>query len=101
MILHSRADDVMPLQDSLELPANSGLPATALIEVRRDHRLAVPEPLEALLRAVAGSRTSEKHYFSAGDTPTDCTSNLNGPGFLSLSMKPRPVMSSGCTGPMP
>jgi hypothetical protein len=34
MILHSRADDVIPLQDSLELPANSGLPETALIEVR-------------------------------------------------------------------
>ena len=54
LILHSRADDVVPFQDSVELIANSRLPETALIEVGRDHRLADPEPLEALLRAVEG-----------------------------------------------
>jgi pimeloyl-ACP methyl ester carboxylesterase len=54
-ILHSRADDVVPFQDSVELIANSGLPESALIEVGRDHRLADPEPLEALLRAVEGT----------------------------------------------
>ena len=53
-ILHSRADDVVPFEDSVELLANSGLPECALIEVRQDHRLADPEPLEALLRAVEG-----------------------------------------------
>ena len=52
VILHSRADDVVPFQDSLDLISESGLPETALIEVGRDHRLADPEPLEALLRAV-------------------------------------------------
>ena len=54
LILHSRADDVVPFGDSVELIANSGLPEGALIEVGRDHRLADQEPLEALLRAVEG-----------------------------------------------
>ena len=53
-ILHSPADDVVPFADSVELRTNSRLPDTALIEVGRDHRLADPEPLEALLRAVEG-----------------------------------------------
>jgi alpha-beta hydrolase superfamily lysophospholipase len=51
-ILHSRADDVVPFADSVELTTKSGLPESALIEVGQDHRLADPEPLEALLRAV-------------------------------------------------
>ena len=45
LILHSRADDVIPFADSEELVRNSGLPATALIEVGNDHRLADPESL--------------------------------------------------------
>jgi hypothetical protein len=48
-ILHSRADDVVPFTDSDELVRNSGLPATALVEVGSDHRLADPEPLAAML----------------------------------------------------
>ena len=56
-ILHSRADDVVPFADSEELVKNSGLPASALIEVGTDHRLAEPEPLAAMLRACEmGSR---------------------------------------------
>lgn len=51
VILHSRADDVVPFADSEELVRSSGLPASALIEVGKDHRLADPEPLEAMLRA--------------------------------------------------
>ena len=51
VILHSRADDVIPFADSEELVRKSGLPATALVEVGEDHRLADPEPLEAMLRA--------------------------------------------------
>jgi hypothetical protein len=50
-ILHSRADEVVPFADSEELVRNSGLPATALVEVGNDHRLADPEPLAAMLRA--------------------------------------------------
>jgi hypothetical protein len=49
-ILHSRADDVVPFADSEELVRNSGLPASALIEVGNDHRLADPGPLAAMLR---------------------------------------------------
>jgi alpha-beta hydrolase superfamily lysophospholipase len=52
LILHSRADDVVPFEDSVELLSKSGLPETALIEVGQDHRLADLEPLEALLKAV-------------------------------------------------
>jgi hypothetical protein len=49
VILHSRADDVIPLADSEELVRNSGLPAKALLEVGHDHRLADQEPLEMML----------------------------------------------------
>jgi len=51
VILHSRADDVVPFADSEELIRNSGLSASALIEVGSDHRLADPEPLVAMLKA--------------------------------------------------
>ena len=54
LIPHSRADDVVPFGDSVELLSKSGLPETALIEVGRDHGLADQEPLEAFLRAVEG-----------------------------------------------
>jgi alpha-beta hydrolase superfamily lysophospholipase len=54
VILHSRADDVVPFADSEELVKNSGLPASALIEVGTDHRLADTEPLAAMLRACEG-----------------------------------------------
>lgn len=48
VILHSRADDVVPFADSEELARVSG---ATLIEVGNDHRLADPEPLEAMLKA--------------------------------------------------
>jgi hypothetical protein len=48
-ILHSRADDVVPFADSEELVKNIGLPASALVEVGTDHRLADLEPLAAML----------------------------------------------------
>jgi alpha-beta hydrolase superfamily lysophospholipase len=51
-ILHSRDDDVVPFSDSEELVLNSALPESALIAVGNDHRLADPEPLEAMLRVV-------------------------------------------------
>ena len=50
-ILHSRQDDVIPFDDSMERAANSGLAPEALIEIGTDHRLADPEPLEAMLNA--------------------------------------------------
>jgi hypothetical protein len=51
VILHSRADDVIPFTDSEELSRISG---AALIEVGSDHRLADPEPLAAMLRVCGG-----------------------------------------------
>jgi hypothetical protein len=51
VILHSRADDVIPFADSEELVRNSDLPAWTLIEVGHDHRLADPESLEMMLEA--------------------------------------------------
>src|SRR5262249_41204262 len=51
VILHFRADDVVPFADSEELVRNSGLPASALVEVGDDHRLADPEPLRRMLEA--------------------------------------------------
>jgi hypothetical protein len=59
VILHSRADDVIPYAESEELIQISGLAASALIEVGTDHRLADPEPLKAMLESCeqATSRT--------------------------------------------
>jgi len=51
VILHSKADDVVPFGDSQELIKTSNLPASALIEVGNDHRLADPAPLKAMLMA--------------------------------------------------
>ena len=55
VILHSRADDVVPFAASEELVRNSGLPASALIEVGNDHPLFGPEPLKRMLEACEGS----------------------------------------------
>lgn len=54
-ILHSRADDVIPFEESVELVRKSGLPESALIEVGSDHRLADPEPLAKMLGACQSS----------------------------------------------
>jgi hypothetical protein len=51
VILHSRADDIVPFADSEELVRNSHLPAETLIEVGNDHRLADPESLKVMLRS--------------------------------------------------
>lgn len=59
VILHSRADDVIPIADSIELIKNSQLPETALLEVGTDHRLADPAPPAAMFAACeqSGSRS--------------------------------------------
>src|SRR5439155_18819891 len=63
VILHSRADDVVPFADSEELVRNSGLPASALVEVGTDHRLADPEPLRRMMEACGGASAT----LNAGD----------------------------------
>ena len=57
VILHSEADDVIPIGESRELLARSGLPASALVIVGSDHRLADPDPLAAMLSAVGTPRS--------------------------------------------
>jgi len=54
VVLHSRADDVVPFAHSQELIRVSGLPESALVEVGNDHRLADPRALEAMLNACEG-----------------------------------------------
>jgi hypothetical protein len=61
VILHSRADEVVPFADSEALVRNSRLTATALVEIGTDHRLADPEPLAAMLRACEGNRARQAH----------------------------------------
>src|ERR1019366_839319 len=56
VILHSRADDLVPFADTEELVKNSGLPSSALIEVGKYHPLADQEPLEMMLGACEGMR---------------------------------------------
>lgn len=51
VILHSRADDVIPFADSEELVRSNDLPPETLVEIGQDHRLADPEPLRAMLEA--------------------------------------------------
>ncbi|HEX4590021.1 MAG TPA: alpha/beta hydrolase [Gemmataceae bacterium] len=58
VILHSRADDVVPFADSEELVRNSELPPSALVEVGGDHRLADPAALASMLRACERLRTT-------------------------------------------
>lgn len=52
VILHSPADDVIPIADSFDLLRDSGLPESSLIVVGADHRLADLASLEAMRRAV-------------------------------------------------
>jgi hypothetical protein len=52
IILHSRADDVVPFAHSLELVQASGLPESALRIVGSDHRLADPESMGVMLKSV-------------------------------------------------
>jgi predicted alpha/beta hydrolase family esterase len=51
VILHSRADEVVPSAENQELVKNSG---SALIQCGDDHRLADLEPLRTMLRASEG-----------------------------------------------
>jgi hypothetical protein len=55
VILHSRADAVVPFAHNEELVNNSALPVLALIEVGSNHWLADPEPVAAMLKACEGA----------------------------------------------
>jgi pimeloyl-ACP methyl ester carboxylesterase len=60
-ILHSRADNVIPFEDSRELALASGLPEAALIEIGSDHRLAHAGPLQAMLNACENKMNDNCH----------------------------------------
>lgn len=64
IIVHSRADDVIPFSDSEELAKVSG---ATLIEVGDDHRLADPEPL-AVMRWACEVLGSGQEILDFGDT---------------------------------
>ena len=51
-ILHSRADETVPFNDSEELVRDSGLPSEVLIETGHEHRLADEESLGMMLGVV-------------------------------------------------
>src|SRR5262249_5251541 len=53
VILHSRADDVIPFTDSEELVRTSGLAAWVLSEVGTDPRLAARGPLDGMWKGCA------------------------------------------------
>lgn len=48
LILHSRMDEVIPFEDSVQLVAQSQLPADVLMEIGQDHRLADEHSLAVL-----------------------------------------------------
>ena len=50
VILHSRADDVIPFGDSEELVRTSGLPASALIEVGKGSPIGRPGAAGKMLK---------------------------------------------------
>ncbi|MEN6407168.1 MAG: hypothetical protein ABFC77_11935 [Thermoguttaceae bacterium] len=52
LILHSKADEVVPFADSVELIRNGHLPPESLIDVGTEHRLADEESLKKMLEAV-------------------------------------------------
>jgi hypothetical protein len=56
VILHSEADDVIPIADSRNLVRASGLPESALMVVGTDHRLADPKSLNVMLEACQGAK---------------------------------------------
>ena len=100
VILHSRADDVIPFAESEELAKNSG---ATLIEVGTDHRLADPEPLRRLLGVVklavptlclgidvtwwGGSpkrRDSQRDTIVCDQPPTAYTEDAGGQGKIAI-----------------
>lgn len=77
VILHSRADDVIPFGDSEELISLSGLSPEMLIEVGQDHRLADPESLSVMLWACRVLASGEKLPWFDETQQSDATCHSN------------------------
>jgi len=69
VILHSRADEVVPFSDSQELTKRSNLPDAALKEVGSDHRLADQGTLERMLRVCEDSAPGLSPNFTTINKP--------------------------------
>jgi alpha-beta hydrolase superfamily lysophospholipase len=69
VILHSTADDVIPIDDSRELLRASGLPESALVVVGTDHRLVDPGPLAAMLEVCQRAATGQGSASCRVDAP--------------------------------
>jgi hypothetical protein len=69
VILHSEADDEIPIADSRELVRASGLPESDLVVVGTDHRLADPEPIQAMLEACVASGARRREVCGRPATP--------------------------------
>ena len=67
ILIHSRADEVIPFEHSVELAANSELPSGSLRDIGNDHRLADSEPLDAMLEACEHPFRSKK--MAEAETP--------------------------------
>lgn len=57
-ILHSREDEVVPFEDSLELLRNSGLDESSLIVTGENHRLLDPASLAEMTAAIGRAGTN-------------------------------------------
>jgi alpha-beta hydrolase superfamily lysophospholipase len=57
IILHSENDEVIPIEDSRALLRASGLPASALVVVGRDHLMIDEAAFEALLTALERAKS--------------------------------------------
>ncbi len=62
IIIHSRRDEIVPFADSEELVQNSRLPASALVDIGSDHRLADPIALAALLKICEQRATTQPDH---------------------------------------
>lgn len=70
VILHSKADDVIPFSDSEELASSSGLPSVALIEIGHDHRLADGSSLSVMLWVCKLFASGKEFPGLEGEKPT-------------------------------
>jgi hypothetical protein len=66
VILHSKADDVVPFSDSEELARHSGLPSGSLIEVGNEHRLADPLSLAKMVEVVERAASQKGEGYICG-----------------------------------
>ncbi len=89
VILHSRADDVIPFEDSEELVFKSGLREKTLIEIGDDHRLADPGSLVMMRKACKRLFTMLDYpVFDMGNVETKFAGSVCSPNELQMWSRP-------------